>query len=316
MTPLYFPFTCITEPVLKKIELLFGKIAIYQPSRIDIPAGLEPYENQEILEIRFPLDGKTDELKLAQKLLQYKAAGTEMGAEIIHHKLNEDKVPYYNDTSISNIKSKIKNAQKQENEKQTPEEASQIFLHFAQDYDFQNNDLNVHLKTFQDKEKDLLDSFMRYNEDDEDAFYHSRILATMNDPGSYKTKERLMAWATLFKHDSEENQLIITSSKAVIDFIQEYVDSIEKIFHVNFSTESINDSLKEELKENIRKISSGICKIEDMNLSNNKNESSLMTFYEVPGYSMAEMIAKVTGKNLDGIRNGNGNAIIGLIDVS
>ena len=64
MTPVYFPFTFLSQPVAEALTAFFGPIVVYQPLVSNIPQIIKNLEMNGLIDIRVPL--KSDEEKIIQ----------------------------------------------------------------------------------------------------------------------------------------------------------------------------------------------------------------------------------------------------------
>jgi hypothetical protein len=90
MKPIYFPFTFISEPVFDALSACFGKIVVYQSSKVNIPENMKEWDNSGKLEIRIPIEG--DEEKIDNILQDFKTwAQLHQGSELsfLKHKLKK-----------------------------------------------------------------------------------------------------------------------------------------------------------------------------------------------------------------------------------
>ena len=70
MTPIYFPHTYVTRPVMEAVQACFSPVVLYQPSAADIPPPLREWEKTGQVELRVPVP--TEEEKLASLLTDFR----------------------------------------------------------------------------------------------------------------------------------------------------------------------------------------------------------------------------------------------------
>lgn len=229
MKPLYFPLTFISEPVLQALFACFRQVAVYQPSRKNIPESMLRLGDRGMLDLRVPTEA--DEDKLDELLKAYKDwANLHQGGEIAFYKALEASVPFFDDTSTSQIRSNIRTTIREKSAGEEPDSETEdplfqarMFLQVAQETDMQKSgviDDLLHLeemeqKLFQELKGDTAFSHMVRSDE-------KRYRA--DDPGSFMTQERLSAWSYLMQYDLQHKDteipgFYLTTSQSVIEHI-------------------------------------------------------------------------------------------------
>jgi hypothetical protein len=295
MKPIYFPFTYISEPVLGALSTFFKQIIVYQPSSLNIPESMQKQANSNLLEIRIPVKG--DENKIDDILKDYKSwANIHQGSEMAFLKTRLDMIPFFGESSTSQIKADIKNKeQKQRDEKkQDFLLKARIFLHIAQEFDLQNWEINKDLLLLEEKALNLINNLK--GEDKLSFKRNDREKALKIDYQSdYMTPDRIIAWTHLLQYDRDMSNLFITNSRSAIEHLVEKtpeakivlrIDSIPMINSRDKKTEKWQESLIKQLElilENSLPAAEDI-KIKSPFDKNNGKKVSL-TLYLAPGES-------------------------------
>jgi hypothetical protein len=270
MKPIYFPFTFISEPVLKDISMFFPQTVIYQPSSEKIPAYLKISADEGLLEIHAPFGGdekRFDSLvrEYREWVEQHKGSETTFFKTRIFDSIDMETIPMYSENSTSQIKYNVKKGHMETPLKKPDEEfTARLFLLIAQEFDIQQDEFKRDLENFQVMENNL---FSNIREDDEFSGTNIKNLNTaiVDDLGGYKTGQRLSAWLKIFEHDPvvpDEfgSGLFITSSHSVLEHIKELCPENELV--LSTGPVSVDDQYPEKmeefqkiLKENLRRLS-------------------------------------------------------------
>jgi hypothetical protein len=192
MKPIYFPFTYISEKVLGAVSAFFKQIIVYQPSSLNIPESTQKQANSGLLEIRIPAKG--DENKIDNILKDYKSwANIHQGSEMAFFKTKPDIIPFFGESSTSQIKAAIKKEkQKQQNEKKQDSLLNaKIFLHIAQEFDMQNWEINKELQLSEEKTLNLIDNLKGEDEDELSFKRNDREKTLKIDPQSDSLRQKL-----------------------------------------------------------------------------------------------------------------------------
>ncbi len=229
MKPIFFPFTFLSDPGVDLLKRFFDKTIIYQPASEKICDPIQRGANEGVLEIYAPVGG--DERRLESLLKEYRQwLDRQKGSEMTFFKTRLfdsfciDTVPGFSDTSTSQIKSEIKKMGKPEtSQRPDPLFTARFFLWVAQEFDMQHYDINRDLEIFRNMEKELFSDIIGENENNAPIPKTIENVIT-EDPGQFKTFQRLTAWLKLFEQDPVEpdengNTLLITKSRAVLDYL-------------------------------------------------------------------------------------------------
>jgi len=91
--PVYFPFTHISEDILKKISVCFRPLFVLQPLGLNISGDMEKWVESGLIEMRLPAGD--DDGRLEVMLKDYQRGQTAYLNPLM------DEVPFFNDTSVS-----------------------------------------------------------------------------------------------------------------------------------------------------------------------------------------------------------------------
>jgi len=219
MKPIYFPFTYISEPVLEALSAFFKQIIVYQPSSLNIPESMQKLANSNLLEIHFPV--KEDKNKIDNILKGYKNwANIHQKSEMAFLKIKPDMIPFFGESSTSQIKADIKKkTKKQQNEKKQDSFLNAIiFLHIAQEFDIQNWGINKDLLLLEEKTLNLIDNLKGENELSFKENNREPVLK-IDHQSDYMTIDRIVAWTHLLKYDQDMSGLFITNNRSAIEYL-------------------------------------------------------------------------------------------------
>ncbi|MFC1829088.1 hypothetical protein ACFL0O_05695 [Thermodesulfobacteriota bacterium] len=257
MTPLYFPFTFIPDHVLQALFACFRHVAVYQPSRKNIPESMLRSVENGMLDLCVPTEA--DEDKLVELLKAYKDwANLHQGSEIAFYKTFEEAVPFFDETSTSQIRSTIRKkireepaGEKPDSTKQDPLFQARLFLQVAQEMDMQKSGVIDDLLKLEEMEQKL------FQELKGDTAFSHRVRSDekryrADDPGSFMTQERLAAWSYLmqydFQHTGPENSgLFLTASRSIIEHILDRDTGMEAAY--DFDEIPVSETRVEAMEE-------------------------------------------------------------------
>jgi len=243
MKPIYFPFTYISKPVAEAIYACFGKTIIYQPSSKNIHEEIHKLDGRGVLDIR--MSGKPeikDEERLSAILKEYNAWANlhqgSRGIQLDFFKAGRNKIPFFDDSSTSQIKADItgKNPAQKEPD---PVFNARIFLSIAQEFDMQSEKIFQDMVSFETARMDLIKSLKR--EDETSPLvpgYKDEFKSVNLADYDYMIQERIEAWALLMYYDliqyrEEMSGLFVTSSRQAIDYLLGKTPETENVFSIN-----------------------------------------------------------------------------------
>jgi hypothetical protein len=229
MKPIYFPFTYIPKSVGKELFACFGQTAVYQISATKIPDEMQKLSQDGVLDLRIPVE--SDGILLDKIRKEYHSwLNSHQGTESAFLKAMAGKIPFFDESASSQIRSDIKKTLKQIPSKEKPDPLfnAGLFLHMAQEFDFQKKRLNQDLMDIETIEEDLMKNLKGENDDTQTQDVTRKALEK-EDPGRYMTTRRIEAWASLMSQDPQVSGLFITSSPAVLEHIIEIVPEMEQV---------------------------------------------------------------------------------------
>jgi len=240
MKPIYFPFTYISNPVAEALHTCFGKTIVYQPSSKTIPEEIHKLAERGMLDIRNPV--KRDEEKLSAILKEYHAWANlhqgSRGLQLDFFKAGRNKIPFFDDTSASQIKADIKNITGEITAGKEPDPVfnARIFLSIAQNFDMQNDKIVQDMASFETDRMNLIKSLKGEEETSPSMPGYGDEFKTGNLADyDHLIPERIAAWALLKCCDpmqcgDEMSGLFVTSSRQAIDYLLEKTPETEIVF--------------------------------------------------------------------------------------
>ena len=246
MKPIYFPFTYISDPVAEALSACFGKTVVYQPSSKDIPEEIHKLAERGMLDIRISGNSeKKDEEKLSAILKEYDAWANlhqgSRGLQLDYFKAGRNKIPFFDDTSTSQIKADIKDTtgKNPARKESDPVFDARIFLSIAQNFDMQNDKIVRDMASFETAQKDLIKSLK--GEDEISPVvpgYQDKFKTGNLADYDHMIPERIAAWALLMWCDpiqcrNEMSGLFVTSSRQAIDYLLDKTPETENVFSID-----------------------------------------------------------------------------------
>ena len=229
MNPLYFPFTYIPKSAGKALSTCFRQTAVYQVSGTKIPEDMQELSREGILDIRIPVEVNGEFL---DKILKdYRAwVKIHQGTETAFLAAMANKIPFFDESSSSQIRADLKKIGKQIplEEKPDPLFNAKLFLHMAQEFDLQQKGLDQDLMDIDAMEHDFMKN-LKWEDDDDHARDVARRQWDKDDPGHYMTTERINAWASLMLQDSQAPGLFITTSRTVLEHLMDIVPEMAEV---------------------------------------------------------------------------------------
>jgi len=246
MKPIYFPFTYISKPMAETLYACFGKTVVYTPWKKNIPEEMHRLAEQGLLDISISEEPKKkDGEKLSTILKEYEAwANLHQDSRGIHldfFKAMRNKIPFFNDTSASQIKADIKGitdgnpVRKETN----PIFNARIFLSIAQNFDLQNDKIVQDMVSYETARIDLIKSLRAEDEISPATTGYQNESKTDNLADSdHMIPERIEAWTLLtccdpMQRTDEMSGLFVTSSRQAIDYLLEKTPEAENAFSID-----------------------------------------------------------------------------------
>jgi len=246
MKPIYFPFTYISKPVAEALHTCFGKTIVYQPSSKNIPEEIYKLGERGMLDIRISeKTEKKDEEKLSAILKDYNAWANlhkgNRGIQLDYFKAGRNKIPFFDDTSTSQIKADIEDITGENPARKEPDPVfnARLFLSIAQNFDMQNDKIVRDMASFETARMDFIKSLNGEGETSPVVPGYGDEFKTGNLADyDHMIPERIAAWALLMCCDpmqcgDEVSGLFVTSSRQAIDYLLEKTPETENVFSID-----------------------------------------------------------------------------------
>ncbi len=340
MKPIYFPFTCISKPVVDALGFCFRQSIVYQPARFTVSESLRNWSQDGVLEIRIPFED--DEERLAAILKDYrewaKLHHDSRGLQNAFTRNLGEKVPFFDETSPSRIKADIK---KDEQQNQLPREVdpafgARLFLAIAQEFDMETERLRQDLFSIEAMENNLLANLQgRGQPGDQFAGKNNNSVLNSGDAAEYMIPERFMAWFRIMQFDRElgrdSSGLFVTSSRSALDYLLDSTSQTEKILAVDaipvYAPKSAEiEAWRDHLTDQLQRLpatsrSKEAVKVTAAPADKNCKLSASLTLYLVPEESPRSLFSRCAGRAFpsagDEIRDSHiQNTFVGYIAVS
>ncbi len=254
MTPIYFPFTDMSDPTVAAMSAVFKRVILYRPSAA-VPDPLQQQADAGFLEIRIPIQG--DEAQLTRMVADYQTwAERHSGSLLAFFTSQGGQIPFFDEASLSQIRSDIRRwAEETTNDEATdPGVAARLFLAVAQTFDRQQWEVNRSFSGLRDLESSLLKSIHG-----EEAGAEPPMSAPVEDLGHHMTGQRLWAWSCLWANDPAAGSLLVTDSREIFETVLDPIfdsPSLER-FDMNWPIENVSGEMQEELLRFLEGIRTG-----------------------------------------------------------
>lgn len=224
MKTVYFPHTYVPRWVAQTLAFYFRHFIIYWPSGTKVPHEMQPWLEANVMEVRRPVQIDDRAIK---KVIQDFRSFAELHQDSTAIRTlafwrQPGSVPFFDETSASRIVRDLKKNMKPEtNDKNLdPLFCAQVFLHFAQEFDRQQDELKRELGIHSQRSQDLIKNLKG---PDETGLSGIRPAAEnkVDDPAEYMALDRLQTWARLFMEDPVDSGLFVTSSRSVFNHLIE-----------------------------------------------------------------------------------------------
>lgn len=142
-------------------------------------------------------------------------------------------MPFFDESAVSQIIRNVKKNLKSETNAKNldPLFGAQVFLHFAQEFDRQHDELSRELGLYDQRSQALFKN-LRGPDQIDTAVIGPAAEIKADAPGEYMALDRLQAWARLFMEDPVDSGLFVTSSQSVFNHLMESQPGVEKIIRL------------------------------------------------------------------------------------
>jgi hypothetical protein len=219
MTPVYLPFTTLSESTAPAIFRFFKTICLNRPQEGPLPEGLKPWQEAGRIEVRIPVTGDDEVLTqtlaaCGQWAFERGLGGGDAGAFL---KAQPKKVPLYDEDAVGRLRRQILAGGQLESdaEHRDPVFDARLFLSMAEAYDRDNENAALQLKTLQLVEDEVLKEMHGGTVADAKIGPPTAAIAAAEDRGAFMTVARLRAWSILASQSDDLPPLLITDSPAV-----------------------------------------------------------------------------------------------------
>ena len=245
ITPIYFPFTYVPQWVAETLAAVFKQFCAYQPSGKDLPVEMQAWVDKNALKLCVPvtadIESFAEVVKEFQRFARLHADGKDLRTAAFCNR--QGTVPFFNDTSASQIIADLKKDQTLDAERKAPEALlrARIFLEFAQEFDRQNAALQQDLDDADRRSGDLLKHLSGQNDNDSPVNPLTAEIK-VDDPGEYMARVRLQAWIRLFLEKPIDSGFLVTSSPSIFYYLVDNLPSVEKFLEFEIPpANAVND---------------------------------------------------------------------------
>jgi hypothetical protein len=232
MKPIYFPFTDVSDPVAAALAACFGQFVVYRPTSEKLSEQMQLWVDRRVMDVRVPVTGHENELKVAVKNYQiwadlHREGSSEKAAALT---TRQDSMPLFSEFSSSKIVEDIKDKVHGNANTEMPDPvlAARIFLYIAQEFDRQNHELSDDLNRYRQREADLIRELKM--EDDPVAGEFRIAPSQAPDPfADHLVSDRLTAWTRIFCQDREDSVLFVTHRPAILDHLLDQASNATRV---------------------------------------------------------------------------------------
>ncbi len=227
--PVYFPMTYLSAAVESRLAACFGQTAFYRPSDLALPETMQAAVDADRLVVHTPVAAESARLAALMKAY-YAWAAENKGVDLSVFKGRESRIPFYEDMSISKIRQNIRDvgSEREKAEADDPVFKARLFLEMAQELDRQNSELERSLDDVRLQEDSMLADLL--GDAGDPGGIETVFRATgVADPGAYMTGTRLQAWWQLARKGPVPGNLLVTDSRAVIEYLIEKEPGLKQI---------------------------------------------------------------------------------------
>ena len=232
MKPIYFPYTYVPQWVAQALAACFQHFIVYCPSGTKVPHEMLPWVEANVMEIRLPV--QIDNYAIKRVIEDYRSFASlhqnSMEMKTAAFSRGQGSVPFFDEMAVSRIVSEVKKNIKSQTNNQNLDSlfVEQVFLHFAQEFDRQQDELSQELGFHDQRSRELIKNLRGPGEIDSLALGPAAEIK-VDDPAEYMTLDRLQAWFGLFMADPVDSGLFVTNSQTVFNHLIEGQPAAEKI---------------------------------------------------------------------------------------
>jgi hypothetical protein len=236
--PLYFPFAVASPASMVRLKSYFEKIAVYQALDYPTQKASAPGMDNDLWQIITPVAG--DEKEIAAVLKDFKNyIDLHKDAPLAFLKAQSSRIPFFTDTSVSKIRSDLKNLAAGNAAAQNTAEpardslfAARLFLAAAKEHDVHYFDLLEAMASQEKMEQTLYDR-IKGEPGDVERLFPALTQNADEDPGNTMTEERIKAWSVVLLHDSSPPGVFVTDSPAVMNYLESRGPRLTPVFSID-----------------------------------------------------------------------------------
>jgi len=212
-TPVFFPFTTIDAHQMAAIGSGCPALGLYLPSELDVAEPLRRWAAEGRLHLHVPVTHDSDRLRAV--LADYRCLAAIHGPGVSTQLKALAALPLWNPESTPDLMGAIAGQSTfQKDRLPDPLFQARVFLHLAQDLDQRQAELIGDMEGLVLKEQALYEML-----GGQSAIGRPELRPTVHDPGATLTAQRLRAWARLVLAGSPLPSLMVTTSRAVWDYL-------------------------------------------------------------------------------------------------
>lgn len=330
MKPVYFPYTYLNETTAGALNTCFDSVRLYQPSRLTPPVHNQRWVESGFVDLRVPFESGAEILR--RKLTEYRNwVDSHRGGQIDFLKLQSDRVPFFGESSVAQIKADIR--ENHPANEWDPVFRARLFLQIAQEFDMQTEELNLKIALLAAAEQDIF-KHIRGDEGREQRPLQAAGPPEDEHRSEYMWRERLTAWCHLYlkgplANESAETEMFITTSRPLMTFLLEE-SSTREVLHFEALPQEIEDfQVREAWRRNINTqlemlfngIGEGSAGL-DIFPPPTQGSSGRFSFsvYQAPGVTFRDYFSRVGGLESDISQRKDGqtessNTLIGWLQI-
>jgi len=218
------------------LAMLFEKIAVYQPLHQNLPPEMQQLKQKGFLDIRTPEIEDDHAIQAVIKDYQNWARLHQgrNGLRASFLKTLDSKVPFFDDSAPSRILADIKSDTRSETgrRKEDPLLRARLFLHFAQEYDRRNLEIETELSRYEEMAQNLI-NVLKAEEDERLEDLNKTSLDPPGAPDDFMLSGRFSAWTRMLLQDPKMSHLFITPSLSAFEFVKNLSADVEVVFHTD-----------------------------------------------------------------------------------
>jgi hypothetical protein len=221
----YLPFTHIEEPHLKLLAGAFGSIALYSPAETLVPERMRRWEQDALLEIRYPC--RVDGERLKAIVREYKEWARmhqgRIGDMAGFFRSRPEPFVLMEDTNPSQIRHQVRHyGESRDSDAADPLVEAALFLSLTQEFDSQQYAMERELDAVRAQERRMMEQMSGDGSDEGNGA--AVIEAPPVSQRDYAVSPRMIpqrvrAWSMLALKDSPFPRLYLTLSRSVVEHL-------------------------------------------------------------------------------------------------